>query len=116
MKPAISISILLTLSAAAGVASPLSVSASYCNRSYPALFENIGGGQLRITVSNTALTAPPDEGGVIGALFFSLLGNPTLTPVSMSLPVGSTIVNGTGAPGPNWKYAQGLSGPGGATQ
>ncbi len=99
-----------------GAATPLAVSGSSGTQSFSAVFENIGNGMLQITLTNTGQTPPSDESGVIGALFFNLSGNPTLTPVSMSLGAGSSIVNGSGDPSANWRYDTGISGPGGATQ
>jgi hypothetical protein len=98
------------------VASPLTVMTSAGNLSYSADFRNLGGGLLQITLSNTGVTSPSDESGVIGALFFSLVGDPVLHPVAVSLGSGSTVVNGSGDPSLNWQYVSGLNGPHGATQ
>jgi hypothetical protein len=106
----------LLITVAMATASPLSVVGSQSGLSYSALFENLGGGLLRVTLSNTGVVSPNDESGVIGALFFTIEGNPVLTPVSMSLGPGSIVVNGSGDPSPNWRYTAGLTGPGGATQ
>jgi hypothetical protein len=108
--------ILTLLIAGTAVASPLTASASAGSLSFSATFQNLGSGLLEIMVSNTGSTSPSDEGAVIGALFFNLAGDPTLHPVSMTLGVGSTVINGSGDPSPNWQYARGLNGPGGATQ
>lgn len=110
------LSILGVLSCLNAVATPLNVTGASGALSFSALFENLGNGILQITVSNTGQVAPADESGVIGALFFNLNGDPALTPVSMSLGAGSSIVNGSGDPSPNWRYDAGLNGPGGATQ
>lgn len=110
------LSIWAVLSCVSAVASPLNVTGSSGSLSFSALFENLGSGILQITVSNTGQVAPADESGVMGALFFNLSGNPTLTPLSMSLGAGSSIVNGSGDPSPNWRYDAGLNGPDGATQ
>jgi hypothetical protein len=110
------LAVLMFWVAANAVAGPLIVEGSQGDRSFSALFENVGAGNLQITISNTGSTAPADAGGVIGALFFNLNGDPTLTPVSMSLGTDSSIVNGSGDPSPNWQYARGFAGPGGATQ
>jgi hypothetical protein len=108
--------ILSFMTIATAAASPLAVVGSDGSLSYSALFDNLGGGLLQITLSNTGVGAPTDESGVIGSLFFSLEGNPVLTPISMSLSAGSIVVNGSGDPSPNWEYATGLTGPGGANQ
>jgi hypothetical protein len=110
------IGLLVILTATAALASPLNAVGSQGSLSYSALFENLGGGLLQITVTNTSVTAPVDESNVIGALFFSLNGDPLLTPISLSLGSGSIVVNGSGDPSPNWIYAAGVSGPGGASQ
>src|SRR5207237_1265741 len=110
------ITLMALLAATAALGSPLNASGSQGTLGYSALFENLGGGLLQITVTNTGVVAPVDESNVIGTIFFNLSGDPVLTPVSMSLGIGSTVVNGSGDPSPNWMYAAGLSGPGGATQ
>src|SRR5215469_3536537 len=108
--------ILTLLTTATALASPLQAVGSQGSLSFSALFDNIGGGLLQITITNTGLVAPASENDVIGALFFSLNGDPVLTPVSLSLGAASSIANGSGDPSPHWNYATGLSGPGGATQ
>ena len=106
---------LMTVTAAAALASPITFLGTQGNQSYTAVFVNLGGGVLQLTLTNTGTVAPNDESGVLGALFFSLNGDPALTPVSVVLGSGSSIVNGSGNPGPHWEYLGGLSGPGGAT-
>ena len=58
----------------------------------------------------------PDE--VMTAYFFSLAGNPTLTPVSVTLAPGSAVLFGAAPPGGvvggEWAYKQGIAGPLGA--
>jgi hypothetical protein len=83
---------------------------------FSAQFDNIGAGFLQITLANTGLVAPLDNNGVIGALFFSVAGDPVLTPVSLTLATGSSVANGSGDPAPNWQYKSGIVGPLGATQ
>ena len=107
---------LLLCTANASPVNPFLVTGFQGNSSYSALFENLGGGLLQITLSNTGTVAPSDETGVVGALFFNLAGDTVLSPVSMSLGSGSVIVNGSGDPSPDWEYAAGISGPDGATQ
>lgn len=62
------------------------------NLSAEALF-SISGNNLTITLTNTATVAPNDPTNTLTGLFFSFNGsNPTLTPVSATIPVGSSIV------------------------
>lgn len=75
------------------------------------------GATLTITLSNTGQDVlVPDQ--VMTAFFFSLAGNPVLTPVSATLAAGSTVLFGAAGPGGNvsgeWAYRQGISGPLGA--
>jgi len=90
------------------------------NLSASAKFELLGG-NLQITLSNIS---PYDVGvpsEVLTALFFDIYGNPSLSPLSAVLGLGSIMWFGTtdpgGVVGGEWAYASGLSGaPGGAWQ
>ncbi len=75
------------------------------------------GATLTITLSNVGQDVmAPDQ--VMTAFFFSLAGNPVLTPVSATLAAGSTVLFGSAGPGGDvsgeWAYRQGISGPLGA--
>lgn len=78
------------------------------------------GTNLIVTLTNTSLTAVTAPASVLTGVFFTLAGNPTLTPVSALLSGGSAVVNCTtannctmpvgGNVGGEWAYASGLSG------
>jgi hypothetical protein len=79
---------------------------------------------LIVTLSNDATYTPNDVPDILGAVFFSITGNPTLTRISADLASGSSVVSaGTNVTivgtdvGGSWTYKSGLSGaPGGASQ
>lgn len=81
-----------------------------------ALFENIGGGKLRITLTNTSLNDVLIPVDVLTGVFFDISGDPTLTPLSAMVAAGSVIspsdtVAPTGADGNvggEWAYARGF--------
>jgi PEP-CTERM motif len=112
MKKIVATPILLATLAFAAGASPLYITGADGPLNFSAAFDVVDG-NLQITLTNTGQKSPTDESGVIGALFFDITGNPTLTPVTMS---ASGIVNGSGDPAPNWRYDSGISGPDGASQ
>ncbi len=82
----------------------------------------ISGNDLIITLTNTGPSPALNPPDILTAVFFSVEGNPTLTPVSAVLGAGSQVLfpasgDGTspeGVVGGEWAYAQGLSAPGGA--
>jgi hypothetical protein len=86
-----------------------------------ATFQDIGGGQLQVTLVNTFTGDTPDQHHVLTGIFFS--GANGLIPVSASAPAGSLLWQGASsspAPGSSvlgteWAYASGPSAPGGAT-
>jgi hypothetical protein len=105
-----------------GVASaaPLVFDSSLGNLSASAKFELLGG-NLQITLSNTSTADVGVPSEVLTALFFDIYGNPSLSPLSAVLGLGSVVWFGTtdpdGVVGGEWAYASGLSGaPGGAWQ
>jgi hypothetical protein len=65
----------------------------------------ISGNTLTITLSNTATDDnnpgnQDDSGLTLSGVFFELTGNPTLTPVSATIPAGTLVQAGTCNPGP----------------
>jgi len=79
---------------------------------------SVVGTNLVITLANTSTADVTAPNQVLTALFFTIAGNPTLTPVSAIVPAGNTILfapsgNCTSGPcnvGGEWAYAAGLSG------
>jgi hypothetical protein len=74
---------------------------------------DVSGNDLVITLQNTgaAASVPSD---VLTAFYFSISGNPTLTPLAIS---SGTILNPSGTGGNlagNWEYAANITAPGGA--
>lgn len=73
------------------------------------------GSNLIVTLSNVGQDVlVPDQ--VMTAFFFSLTGNPVLTPVSATLAAGSSVLFGGGTDpgggvGGEWAYKQGIAGP-----
>lgn len=78
------------------------------------------GSNLIITLANTSSADVTGASLVLTALFFSITGNPALTPSSARLAAGSTVPNGPdwgGNVGGEWEYRANLSGaPLGANQ
>ncbi|MBM3749211.1 MAG: PEP-CTERM sorting domain-containing protein [Acidobacteria bacterium] len=106
--------ILAWLSVVAVSAAPLILDAQQGNLSASVSFELDSVGNLRVVLTNTSpadVLAPAD---VLTAVFFDIFGNPTLTPVSAVLGVGSAVLFGGtdpgGSVGGEWAYAAGLSG------
>jgi hypothetical protein len=100
---------------AAGVAHAVVFTGSSGNLAASANFENLGGGTLKITLTNTSLADVLVPADVLTAVFFNIGGNPTLTPVSAVLGAGSTVwFDAQGQPvggnvGGEWAYAAGFS-------
>ncbi len=97
------------------VAAPITFTASAGSRSASATFQT-SGTDLIITLENTSTfdVLVPDQ--ILTALFFDISGPPlAFTPVSASLPSGSTVWFGAtdpgGVVGGEWAYRSGLSGP-----
>jgi len=76
------------------------------------------GTDLVVTLTNTSPADVVNPTQVLSAVFFTLAGDPTLTPVSAMLTDGSTVVfgpTGAGDVSGEWAYREGLSGsPAGA--
>jgi hypothetical protein len=53
---------------------------------------NFSGNTLAITLSNTATISPTTTAEALTGVFFDLVGNPTLTPVSALLTAGSSVI------------------------
>lgn len=71
------------------------------------------GSNLIVTLTNTAASPAANPAMVLTALFFSLAGNPVLTPVSALLGPTSVVLYGPsngGNMGGEWAYGSGLSG------
>ena len=66
------------------------------------------GGQLQITLTNTATPAADAPSSILTALFFTTGANPALTPLSAIIATGSTVINGSyptgGNVGGEWAY------------
>jgi hypothetical protein len=77
-------------------------------------FDNIVGGNLQVTLTNTSLSDVDDLPDILTALFFDLLNVGALTPVSATLANGSAVFFGTtdpgGVGGGEWGYLAGLAG------
>ncbi len=102
--------------------------ASSGSRSASVTFELSDSGLL-VSLANTSGSDALNPSDVLTAVFFSIAGNPVLTPSSATLASGSTVlfapsssVSGSLSPagpdvGGEWAYATGLAGaPGGATR
>lgn len=78
------------------------------------------GTNLLVTLTNTSTADVMVPADVLTGVFFTIAGNPTLTPVSAKLSSGSTVFfgpTGGGNVGGEWGYVNGLSGaPGGADE
>lgn len=82
-------------------------------RTATAIFDATGT-NLTIKLKNIGLDIlQPDQ--VLTGVFFTLSGNPVLTPVSAIVPSGSSVLFGStdpgGVVGGEWAYATGISGP-----
>jgi hypothetical protein len=104
---------------ASSTASAYSVGGASGDLSASATFDVLGGGILKITLTNTSTADVSDPAQVLTALFFTI--DQTLTPVSAVLGAESRVWYDDPPPSGNvggeWAYASGLSGaPGGATQ
>lgn len=114
------LSMLLVLLTAVSVsATPITFTGSSGSLAASANFSVVGG-NLQVILTNASSADVLNPSGVLTALFFTLTGNPTLTPVSALLSGGSTVFfgpNGGGNVGGEWAYANGLAGaPGGADE
>jgi hypothetical protein len=117
------IGIVLCVVALPCYAAPITFSASSGTLAANAVFDIVGG-NLQVTLTNTSsydVLVPAD---VLTAVFFNMAGNPTLTPLSVVLASGSTVLfpfSGTGTDpggvvGGEFAYKSGLTGaPGGAS-
>jgi len=79
---------------------------------------DVVGGNLLVQLTNTSSSDVLVPADVLSAVFFDVVGSPTLTRVSAFIAPGSGVVNGT-APGGDvggaWAFKAGLVGaPGGA--
>ena len=81
---------------------------------------SVSGSNLTVILTNTSTADVNDPPDILTAVFFTLAGNPTLTPVSALLSGGSVVFfgpNGGGNVGGEWAYGNGLVGaPGGANK
>jgi len=72
--------------------------------------------KLVITLSNTATTDPSNSADILTGIFFTLAGDPALTPVSALLGPNTAIKDRPGVSGPGtnvggeWAYRNGLPG------
>ncbi len=111
---------LFFLIAVSALATPITFTGSSGNLAASANFSVVGG-NLQVILTNTSSADVLNPSGVLTALFFTLTGNPTLTPVSALLSGGSAVIYGSQPAGGNvggeWAYANGLAGaPGGADE
>jgi hypothetical protein len=89
-------------------------------RSWTAVFQQVGGNQLQISLTNTGvyplLPTLDASYGVLG-LFFNIDGDAAanLTPLSAALGPGSSMVGSTTNPGAGWAYNSGQLAVGGAS-
>jgi len=80
------------------------------------------GTNLIVTLTNTSTGDPANSAAILTAVFFTVNGDPTLTPASALLGAGSTVIHVVTQPtggvvGGEWAYKNGLSGaPGGADE
>ena len=100
-------------------ATPITFTGTSGSRAASATFST-SGTNLIVTLTNAStfdVLVPVD---VLTGVFFTIAGNPVLTPVSALLSAGSTVVfgpDGGGNVGGEWAYANGLSGaPGSADE
>lgn len=85
------------------------------NQSASAQFTLLNNGNLQVTLANTAVGSAASERDVLTAFFFSLSPAVTLTPISVVLASGSSIVNCSSCGTPRnlngeWGYAAGVQG------
>lgn len=102
----------LALAATPARAVPVTFSGGTGSLSALATFDE-SGANLIITLSNTSSADVTGASQVLTSLFFSITGNPALTPSSARLAVGSTVPNGPdggGNVGGEWAYRSSLSG------
>lgn len=85
------------------------------NSSASATFTLLGNGNLQVTLANTSIGAASSASDVLTAFFFSVSPGVTLTPVSVLLGNGSSILNcltcsGATNLGGEWGYAANVQG------
>ncbi len=111
----------LVLSAGAAAGAPLVLTGSQGNLSASVSFDITVFNNLRVVLTNTSTHDVKVPSEVLTALFFDIVGDPSLTPVSAGLGPDSAVwFGGTdpgGIVGGEWAYRSGLAGaPGGAHQ
>lgn len=85
------------------------------NTSASATFTLLGNGNLQVTLANTSIGAASSSGDVLTAFFFNVSPGVTLTPVSILMGNGSSILNcltcsGATNLGGEWGYAANVQG------
>jgi hypothetical protein len=102
--------VVLGLLSPAAKADPLVFTASNLTLSASVTFQQIGT-NLQVTLVNSSSHDVLVKSEVLTAVFFTLAGNPTLTPLSAKLGSGSTMMFAVGGPGLNvggeWAYRNG---------
>lgn len=103
------------------VALPVAFSGSNGSNLSASVTFDVSGSSLQVTLRNTSASDVLVPADVLTAVFFAVAGNPVLTPVSATIPGGSSLLfsqNGPGITdvGGEWFYQTGLIGFGGATQ
>ncbi|MDH4100783.1 MAG: PEP-CTERM sorting domain-containing protein [Nitrospirota bacterium] len=106
--------------AAQGWATPITINGTNGSNLSAAATFAASGTNLIVTLTNTSTSDVLVPADILTAVFFTVAGDPTLTPVSALLNAGSTVhfgpVNG-GNVGGEWQYKNHLSGaPGGANE
>lgn len=97
-------------------AAPLSFTQVNGDLSATVTFSTLGT-SLIVTLTNDSTFDALGPTDILTAVFFTVAGDPTLTPVAALLNVGSVVVfgpSGGGNVGGEWAYADGLSGAPGA--
>lgn len=95
-----------------GTAQAVSFSGSSGDLSASVTF-SASAGLLTVTLTNTSTADVLVPADLLTAVFFTLAGDPTVTPVSAMLASGSSVLfgpDGGGNVGGEWAYADGLSG------
>ncbi len=111
---------LFFLIAVSALATPITFTGSSGNLAASANFSVVGG-NLQVILTNTSSADVLVPSDILTAVFFTVAGNPALTPVSALLSGGSIVIYGSQPAGGNvggeWAYANGLAGaPGGADE
>ncbi|MGQ0793006.1 MAG: XDD4 family exosortase-dependent surface protein [Deltaproteobacteria bacterium] len=116
----------LAIASSAAIAAPITFTGNEVGAgndgetlSATATFDNVGG-NLVITLTNTGTYDTNNPADILTAVFFTLSGDPTLTPISVMVAAGSTAffepAPSGGNVGGEWAYANGIGGPGGADE